>query len=90
MLRTAKELGYTVVSDTCAAKDYTKKNSDFIARRTLARVENGSIILLHDEYATTGEALPRIIKSLRSEGYRFVTVSQMLQHLPPATTANRR
>jgi peptidoglycan/xylan/chitin deacetylase (PgdA/CDA1 family) len=30
----------------------------------------------------TAEALPHIIRALRKEGYTFVTISEMLAHLP--------
>jgi peptidoglycan/xylan/chitin deacetylase (PgdA/CDA1 family) len=75
-------LGYTVVGYTTASRDFDPtETADFIVNRTLNRVENGSIILLHD-YPETAVALPRIIAGLRARGYRFVTISEMLAHLP--------
>lgn len=81
-LRIAKELGYVVVSWNCAAGDFENVPPDFIVRRVMRRVENGSIILLHDEHPCTVAALPRLIAALRREGYRFVTISEMLARLP--------
>jgi len=90
VLRAARELGYTVVGDTWGARDYVEVKPDDIVRVALRRAENGSIILLHDEYPATVAALPRIIAGLRSEGYRFVTISEMLAHLPqPVILAKR-
>jgi peptidoglycan/xylan/chitin deacetylase (PgdA/CDA1 family) len=46
------------------------------------RVRPGSIILLHVWYKsrqTSREAVPLIIDALQTEGYRFVTVGQMLR-----------
>lgn len=43
----------------------------------------GSIILLHVMYAsrqTSRAAVPGVIQTLRHQGYRFVTVSELLQH----------
>jgi len=82
VLRIANERGYVTVSWNCAAEDYANVSPDFIVNRVLNRVENGSIILLHDEYPCTVAALPRLIEALRQEGYRFVTISEMLAHLP--------
>jgi len=82
VLRAAQDLGYIIVGKTWAARDYTKVEPEFLVRGAKRRVENGAIFLLHDEYPETATALPRIIESLRREGYRFVTISEMLAHLP--------
>src|SRR2546423_1609257 len=82
VLRIAKELGYQTILENVASKDFDDQTPDFIVDRTLRRVENGSIILLHDDRESTVMALPRIIDELKQEGYRFVTVSQMLARLP--------
>jgi peptidoglycan/xylan/chitin deacetylase (PgdA/CDA1 family) len=53
------------------------------ARSTIGR--NGSIVLLHAGPAGTPAALRSIIRSYRSRGFRFVTVSQILGLQPLAT-----
>lgn len=48
-----------------------------------AQVRPGSIILLHAMYSSrqsSQEAIPGIIEALRGEGYKFVTVSELLAH----------
>ncbi|MFE3194798.1 polysaccharide deacetylase family protein [Nocardia sp. NPDC059240] len=55
--------------------------TDQIVAETLSKVRPGSIILLHTMYATGAPslaAIPRIAQSLKAQGYRFVTVSQLL------------
>lgn len=42
-------------------------------------VQDGAIVLSHDIHATTVNAYDRIIKALKNEGYKFVTVTQMMQ-----------
>ncbi len=82
VLDVAKSLGYVTVSWTVGARDYeTDVTSDFIKDRVLDRATPGSIILLHQDTPATAIALPAIIDSLRAQGYAFVTVSQMLDHL---------
>ena len=79
-----RDLGYVTVAYTTAAKDADASDpapADIIVDRTLSRIENGTILLLHD-YPTTAEALPRIVETLRKRGFRCVTVSEMLDHLP--------
>lgn len=58
------------------------KDADLIAAHVLEEVQPGSIILLHvmyDSRAPSREVLPLLIDGLRKEGYRFVTVSELLQ-----------
>ncbi len=82
MLGVTKALGYVTVSWTVGAKDYDKDtNADFIQERVLDRTAPGAIILLHQDTPATVAALPAIINGLRAQGFRFVTVSQMLARL---------
>lgn len=56
-----------------------------IVQETRTRVRPGSIILLHVMYPNRLESLravPGIIESLRNEGYRFATVSELLKLAP--------
>ena len=88
-LQAAKALGYVTVSWTVGARDYDTQSPQWIADRVLRRTEPGSIILLHQDSPSTLAALPRIVKGLRAQGYRFVTVSQMLTRLgAPAKIAD--
>ena len=74
--------GYIVVGHSTAARDYeTDVTPRQVIDRTVERVENGSIILLHD-YPATAQALPAILARLSQDGYHFVTVSEMIDHLP--------
>ncbi|CEK16253.1 predicted xylanase/chitin deacetylase [Chthonomonas calidirosea] len=82
VLAEAKQMGYIVVGYTVGAKDFvTDESASFIAHRTLDRLENGSILLLHD-YPDTARALPSILEGLAKRGYHVVTISEMIAHLP--------
>ena len=81
VLRQTKALGYVTVSWTVAAKDYLNQPPQFIADTVLDRTENGSIILLHQDTPDTVKALPDIITGLQQRGYKFVTITTMLEHL---------
>jgi peptidoglycan/xylan/chitin deacetylase (PgdA/CDA1 family) len=77
------ELGYIIVDSNAEARDFDPNvDAAFIENRIMRRVENGSIILLHDDNEATVQALPRILDRLSAQGYRFVTSSEMLAHLP--------
>ena len=88
VLKVTKDLGYQVITWTCAARDFEDVTPDYIVNRILSRAENGSIILLHDDRPSTVTALPRIIASLKRDGYKFVKVSEMLAHLPRPVVVN--
>jgi peptidoglycan/xylan/chitin deacetylase (PgdA/CDA1 family) len=63
------------------AGDPPDRDPQVYARKVLARVRPGSIILIHPMYsgnATERAALPLILAELTRRGYRMVTVSQLL------------
>ncbi len=57
--------------------DFAKPSAAVIKQRTLAHLENGAVILLHDGIPETVSALPAIIAEARRRGYRFVTISRL-------------
>lgn len=57
--------------------DWKYKNSKKIAENLLKKVKNKDIILMHDTYEYTYNALKIIIPALKEEGYQFITVSEL-------------
>ncbi|MFH1380793.1 MAG: polysaccharide deacetylase family protein, partial [Candidatus Omnitrophota bacterium] len=94
--RVIKNLGYVIVEYSVTAKDggKTRIKHDAIVKAVLKKVENGSIILIHDGDRYTKDAnkeevvkaLPIILSSLKGEGYYFVTVPELL-HLKEGSDA---
>ena len=58
--------------------DWKLQDSGKIVKKVLKDVENGEIILLHDEFAASVEAAFQIIDKLRAKGYTFVTVDELM------------
>lgn len=58
-------------------KDWKLKSSETIAKRALDSIEDGDIVLMHDIYERTFNALKIIIPALKEKGYQFVTVSEL-------------
>ncbi len=81
VIRTAQDLGYVTVHWNVAAQDFKPRDPARIASAVLGNAQPGSVILLHG-HPNTVQALPAIIRELKSRGYRFVRVSQMLGRLP--------
>ncbi|CAM4370738.1 polysaccharide deacetylase family protein [Paenibacillus typhae] len=64
------------------AKDWEQPGVNFILEHTRPTIENGSILLFHDGYGEreqTIEAVRILTGQLDAEGYRFVTVSELLK-----------
>lgn len=58
--------------------DWKIQNKSRIVRHIVNHAEDGSIILLHDVYKTSVEAALEVIDTLSAEGYKFVTVDELL------------
>ena len=58
--------------------DWKTQNVDSIIQIVRENVKNGSILLMHDEYAATVEAALKIVDELTEEGCRFVTVDRLI------------
>ncbi|HET9614427.1 MAG TPA: polysaccharide deacetylase family protein [Candidatus Limnocylindrales bacterium] len=52
--------------------------ADQIVAKVLDRAQSGSIVLMHLGGYETYKALPRIVAGLRAEGYRLVTLDELL------------
>lgn len=77
----SEDLGYTVVLwSGIDVKDWKNPSSKEISDKIINNVKSGDIVLLHD-YGTnsTVEALDTILASLTEKGYKFVTVSELLE-----------
>ncbi|MBN1209941.1 MAG: polysaccharide deacetylase family protein [Myxococcaceae bacterium] len=82
-----RHITFDVVPDDTATQD-----AELITSRVLEATRPGSIILLHDGWGAkpgTLEATGRILEALKAQGYRFVTVSELLAlgGLSPVPTA---
>jgi peptidoglycan/xylan/chitin deacetylase (PgdA/CDA1 family) len=82
VIQAARKHDYVLVDWTCGSQDYRDIPEEAIFERVVGHTNNGSIILLHDERVETVRALPKILDTLVQQGYKFVTVSEMISHLP--------
>ncbi len=77
----ASDYDYTIVLWSVDTRDWAHTPSAVIADHVLSEVRGGDIILFHDfigKDSPTPEALRLVIPQLLSEGYEFVTVSELL------------
>ena len=57
--------------------DWKTRNADKTVAAVLNHVKDGDIILMHELYSSTGDAVARIVPELHKRGFQMVTVSQM-------------
>ncbi len=57
--------------------DWKTRNADKTVAAVLNHVKDGDIILMHELYGATGDAVARIVPELHKRGFQMVTVSQM-------------
>ena len=58
--------------------DWKLLSADEMYNRVTEKVQNGSIILFHNGVENTPQALDKILKKLKTDGYEFVTVSELI------------
>ena len=58
--------------------DWKSKNVDSVVDIVKREVQDGAIILMHDEYQTSVDAALKVVDLLLEEGYEFATVDEMI------------
>lgn len=84
--KVTRRLGQLAVLWSVDSKDYTGISAGQIVQNVLGAVTPGAIVLMHDgggNRAETVAAVPRIIRALRKQGYRLVTVPELIADNPP-------
>lgn len=75
--RVRKDINLDIVLWNIDTMDWKYKNVDKIVDRAVRNASDGSIILMHETYSRTKEALPKIISILKDKGFSFVTISEL-------------
>lgn len=86
LLKTVKKMGMTPISgEFCNVFEVFQPNSAKIAKSALKKIKPGAIIIFHDGFdakggnrAQTVKAVRAVINQLIKQGYKFVTVDQLL------------
>jgi peptidoglycan/xylan/chitin deacetylase (PgdA/CDA1 family) len=90
----AKRMGYRTILWTVCADNHTAPTPRLMADRVLSQVRPGAIVLIHDGYLPIRwkdvRATPLIIEGLRREGYRFVTIPELLRFENGSGTNSRQ
>jgi peptidoglycan/xylan/chitin deacetylase (PgdA/CDA1 family) len=79
VLAMAAENGYHMVLWNVFPQDHRRPPPQEIYDRVMADAKDGGVVLLHSGVDSTIEVLPRLIEDLRAKGFRFLTISEMLE-----------
>ena len=72
------EFGYPTILWSVDPLDWKKPGPSVVASRIIRNTNPGAIVLAHDLHAATVSAMPMALDELLYQGYKFVTVSQLL------------
>jgi chitin deacetylase len=78
----AKQRDYAIVMWSADSNDYRRPPVPTFLHSVLSSTGPGGIILMHDgggDRTQTVKALPELIADLKQQGYRFVTVAELLK-----------
>lgn len=72
-------VGRPLILWTVDTNDWRGKAPGEIADYVIQQAKEGSVILMHDQQTQTADAMEMIIPTLIDEGFRFVTVSELIR-----------
>ena len=72
-------VGNPIVLWSVDSEDWRSKDPSTIVSIIMSEVYDGAIILMHDIYPTSIDAIPTLVDTLRDAGYEFATISELAQ-----------
>ena len=78
VIECAESLGLYAVQWSVDSLDWKDLSAKEIEERVIDGADNGAIVLFHNQGLHTAEALPFIIKELKSQGYEFVPIGELI------------
>ncbi len=74
------DLDMPIITWSIDTRDWKDRDAQKVYDAVMEQVTDGSIILMHDLYESTAEAMKTVIPALIEQGYQLVTVSELLEH----------
>lgn len=78
--KVSNSVGKPMILWSVDSLDWKNRNTDAVCSAILDQIQDGSVILMHDLYETTAEAVERLLPKLKKQGYQFVTVSDLFEY----------
>jgi len=79
------EFGYDIILWDVDPLDWKRPGPAVVRNRILKETRPGSIVLSHDIHPGTIEAMPSTFDELEAKGFKFVTVSELIDMATPVT-----
>lgn len=76
----AKQVEKPMILWSIDTRDWSHLNASKTYTEVMSKVHDGSIILMHDYYTQTADAVEKIVPVLKKNGYQFVTVSELYHY----------
>lgn len=81
--KTASDIiGRPIIQWSVDSEDWKTKNTPKIIKRVMKTKHDRSIILMHDIYMETIDAVPQIIDELRNDGYEIISADELIDEVP--------
>lgn len=72
-----EQIGLPVIMWDVDTLDWKHRNANQLLTYVKNQTKAGSIVLMHDIHQSTADGLDAVMAYLQSEGYTFVTISEM-------------
>ena len=72
-------LDTTFITWNVDTEDWLHRDKDYIVNHILEHVSDGDIVLMHDVYETTIDAVEEVLPKLYAAGYQVVSVSELAE-----------
>jgi peptidoglycan-N-acetylglucosamine deacetylase len=79
LVKASNVLNYSIIGWSIRSFDTTTDTTQIITRRVQTRIKPGAIILFHDTSDKTIQVLKQTLKFARENGYKIVSVEQLLK-----------
>ena len=73
-------MGYALINWSVDPMDWSSRDADKVYNEIMNNVNNKAIVLSHDLYGSTADAMERVIPELIAQGYQLVTVSELMYY----------
>lgn len=71
--------GLSIITWSIDTRDWRTRDAQATYDAIMQDVQHGSIVLCHDIYPSTAEAMAKVIPALIQQGYQLVTVSELFE-----------
>lgn len=75
-----KEAGKPIIGWSVDPRDWKVRDKDTIVRHILSTAQDGDIVLLHDIYQPTADAVAELVPALQAQGFQLVTVRELFAY----------